>query len=546
MQAANYIYEKHTTTQTYLERYDRDRKLLLGQHLSQREYKGGSIDVALRLSLGALESRKPEAAAFLLLCGYLDNKDIFWKFLNVAYNFGADSNAREEGAVISFDDPSSVPFQYLSPNWLDEIARNEATFDAVVKFLYEFSFVRWNEESDGFSIHSVIHEWIISYGDSQTKSKLLTLAANIVAANHGAQSEIPSQRIQPHADRCVGLGTPSHGFRTWSFVSLFLLGAFYYDSQELALAQQLIGCALEKLISTFGDDSEMTALWCMRISPMFIHCQPIDTHIRELMMAEVKLTSSSVVRRRISQNRVDVKNHLCYAYQMQGDFRKAMEVGEGIIEISASGQIDLMFTCCATGLLAESYLVNGRYESAKSYANVAVGQHEQLFGADPNDGSLSAWRRRNRTIMAIACAYLGEYELAEVILISVHVEAVRFHGPDADLSVHAQRNLDCLRDVKATQEQPSDTSSDGASSSGQEDIGQKGTPKSNLQELSTDRHITYLRFDLAMGLFETLGFVDHQIRTRAKARFSGPSGHSSLENVSPWTTQLAAAACLVQ
>lgn len=542
MQAANYIYKNHTTTQTYLDRYERDRKILLEQCLAKREYKGGSIDVTLRLSLEALRSRNPEAAAFLLLCGYLDNKDIFWEFLNVACKF-SDRDAREEGAAMFFDDPSSVPFQNLSRNWLDEIARNEATFDAVARCLFEFSFVRWNEESDGFSIHSVIHEWIISKGDSQVKSKLLTLAANIVAANYGAQSETQSQRIQPHADRCVSLGTRYRNLRTWYFAPLFLLGAFYYDSQELLLAQQLIGCALEKLVSTFGDDSEMTALWCMRISPMFIHCQPIETLIQQLLLAEVRLTK---VPHGVSQNLVDVRNHLCYAYQMQGDFQKAMEVGEDIIKFAASSWVGLKYTCCANGLLAENYLVNGRFTSAKVYALKAVREHEQIFGADPNDGSLSAWRRRNMTIMAIACAHLGEYELAEVILVSVHVEAVRYNGPDEDLSVHARQNLDCIRERKAMQEQCSAAHIDGSSSSSQEDADLQETPKSHLQKLSTDRQITYLRFDLAMGLFDTLGFVDYQIRKQTKARSSGTSGQSLLEAVTPLTARMTASACLIQ
>lgn len=534
-QAANYIYENHTTTQTYLERYDRDRKLLLEQNLARREYKGGSIDVALRLSLEALKSRKPEAAAFLLLCGFLDNKDIFWKFLNIAYKFADTTTGwQRKGAVISFEDPSSVPFQDLSPNWLDEIARDETNFDAVVKFLHEYSFVRWNEESDGFTIHSVIHEWIVSYGDSETKSKLLTLAANVVAGNYGAQSEIPSQRIQPHADRCVSLGAPESGFRSWCFTSLFLLGAFYYDNQELTIAQQLISCALEKLISTFGDDSEMAALWCMRISPMFIHSQPIETLVRDLLRAEARLNSSSVGLRRRSQYRVDVGNHLCYAYQMQGSFKKAMDVSEGIIESITSSNVDLMYICCTSGLLAENYLVNGVYEHAKSYANLAIKQHEQIFGSDPNDGSLSAWRRRNMTIMAIACAYLGENELAEVILVSVHVEAVRYNGPDNDLSLHAQRNLDCLREVKAGLEQHLD----------QEDTDQKAKSETRLQELSTDRDITYLRFDLAMGLFETLDFID--LHTRAKSRPGATSGYSSVKITTPLTARLAAAACVLQ
>ncbi|CAF9936719.1 MAG: hypothetical protein ALECFALPRED_006959 [Alectoria fallacina] len=208
-----------------------------------------------------------------------------------------------------------------------------------------------------------------------------------------------------------------------------------------------------------------------------------------------------------------------------------MELGEGIIEVATSVHVDLIYTCCATGLLAENYLVNGKYEDAKSYATTAVTQHKQIFDMDLNDGSLSTWRRRNRTIMAIACAFLGEYELAEVILISIHVEAVRYNGPDDDLSVHAQHNLDRLRNVKSKQEKPSATHSNDGFTSDKDDADQKGTPKSNLKKLSTDRDIFYLRFDLAMRLFQTLNFIDYQIRTRGKGRSSDTSGHLSLQSI---------------
>ena len=530
VQGAKYIYENHTTTQTYLERYDRDKRLLMDGNPTRREYRGGSIDVTLRLSLQALQLRKPEAAAFLMFCGFLDNKDIFWKFLNVAYKFSSPE-ARNDGSMISFDNLSSVPFQDLGASWLDNIASDEATFDSMVKPLYEFSFVRWNEESDGFSIHSIIHEWIVAFVDSETKSKLSILAANVAAGNYGAETDIPDQRIQPHADRCIALADPHRDFWAWSFTSLFFLGAFYHDNQEFTLSQQLIGCALEKLISVFGDDLEITALWCMRSSAIFIYHQPIDAHIKNLLLAEEKLTSCPVAPRQVAQNRVDVSNHLCYAYQMQGDFKKAVEMGEGAVELGSSEHVDLIFRCCATGLLAESYLFSGEYERAASYANTAISQHKHIFGSDPKDGSLSAWRRRNMTIMAIACAYLGDYELAEVILASVHVEAIRFDGPDGDLSLHAQQNLDCLHEAKAEHIQWSTTQSDDMCPSGEEDIDKRTPPKNNLQRLSTDRDIIYLRFDLAFGLFDTLGFVDEQIRTQTKGPSSLASGLSSSENL---------------
>lgn len=542
IQAAKYIYENHTTTQIYLERYEKDRKLLLEQRPFRREYNGGSIDVALRLSFDTLRGKKPEAAAFLLLCGFLDYRDIFWSLFNRAYLFHGLS-LRGEGAQISFGGISSDPFEETNPEWLDQIARDEADFDAVAKNLYELSFIRWNEESDGFSIHAIIHQWIDTNVDCLTRAKLLTLASNIMASNYGAQSDTPSQRIRPHADRCVSLGNLNNSFQTWIFPSLILLGTFFYDDGDLIRAQQLIRCALEKVAATYGDESEMTALWCMRISPIFIHCQPIDVLIRDLLAAEIILTSPSVSPNRITQNLVDMKSHLCYAYQMKGDFVRATAIAETAVEKATQGKVEPIFTCSAVGLLAECYLAIGEYESAKSYAYTAVGQHEQIFGTDPNDGSLSAWRSRNMTIMAIACAHLGELGLAELILASVYSRAVKYNGPDDSLSLHAQRNLQILREAINRQKAASVEHHNSVLSVTSENVLVTGS----LDQLSTDRDITYLRFDLAMGMFDTLGIVDTEIRERAKGGFGGPPQPALDEIVTPLSVRLAATvACLVQ
>ena len=534
MQAANYIYEKHTTTQIYIERYDSNKKLLMEQPASKREYKGGSIDVALRLSLQALESRKPEAVALLLLCGFLDNRDVFWGFIKRAFKVD-DTDTRDQEIA-----------RGLRKGWLDDIASDEATFDEVVKHLCEFSFVRWNEESTGFSIHSIIHEWLVFYVGSQTRVQLLRLAASVVAANYGSISEISAQRIRPHADRCVCLGNLNQEFQTWGFASLFLLGAFYFDDSELTLAWRLISCAMEKLVATFGDRSLMTALWCMRVIPMFMEFQNLDEVIRKLRTAETILTSPRLIPIQVLQNQIDVGNHLCYVYQMQGDFAKAVEVGEGSIKLAASGHVSLIYTCCATGLLAESYLALRKYENAKSLANIAIKQHETYFGTDPNDGSLSAWRRRNQTIMAISCAYQGDFELAEVIMASVHADAVRYCGLEDVLSKHAQQNLDLLHEAKTRLKSPSASCSASEINLDHERANWDDNVTTCLRKLSTDRDITYLRFDLAQGLFDTLGFVNYKIRTVATTSYSDTLGFSSLYNVTPLTAASAMTACPLQ
>ena len=512
-QAAKYIYENHTTTQTYLQRFDQDRKLLSKQNLTKREYKSGSIDIALGLSFTALKTRKPEAAAFLLLCGFLDSKDIFWQLFNASYEF-ADATTKEDDPASILRDLPFIPFESLKSKWLDEIASNEIEFDAIVKCLYEFSFVRRNEESDGISIHAVIHEWIVGYVEPKTRSQLLASAADIVADNYGARSETPCQRIQLHAYRCLSMAMPGNQYRKWSFGALFLLGAFYYDDEQTSLSQQLISCALDKLVLTFGEDSEMAALWSMRMTPMFIHSQPLETTIQQLCLAEYQLSSSPTPTDKTPQHRIDVRNHLCYAYQVQEDFAKAIEIGESTIEEATSSKVHFIYTCCATGLLAESYLALGRYEIAQTCSRIAIEQHEKLFGENPGDGSLSAWRGRNMTILAIACANLGELGLAEVVLVSVHVEAVRFNGMDDALSLHAKQNLDWLREIKARPGASSVVEGDGEQR--EEERDKEKFLKEGLQKLSTDRGIIYLRFDLAMPLFDTLGFVDRKIQLHGR------------------------------
>ena len=130
--------------------YSRSKKSL-------SEYKGGSIDVASQLSLPGLEADKPQTAAFLRLCGFFDNEDVCREYLYVTYKFDGNQIPKA-GVSLYLDGSPTIPFPDLDLNWLDKICFDEATFDATVKALYEFPFARWNEGSDGFSIHSFIYE----------------------------------------------------------------------------------------------------------------------------------------------------------------------------------------------------------------------------------------------------------------------------------------------------------------------------------------------------------------------------------------------------
>ena len=508
MQAAKYIYENRCSTLAYLNKCEKNLALLVNQRPGKREYRNGTINVTLQLSWETLKSKNPEAAACLLLFGFLDGKDLFWTALHQAYVFIDKVPAELVWRIKRLETLRDFPSNRLSLSWLDDIAHDEDNFNEVVKVLHELSFVRYNEDSDGISIHAVIHDWIVWMCDPDTRTDALSLAADIVAWDYGSASAISGARLRPHADRCIKLGLQSSDFKTWNFSTLYLLGALYLDEKELELAQQLIFCAMEKLSMKYGPDHEMTGLWTARTSSIFIRGQPVDVTIGKLQQIESRLVTSVTSPHRRKNYLVDVRNQLTYAYQMSGNFAKAIEIGENIIESLSWMHLPTEYACCATGLLAESYLAQRKYESAKSYANVAIGNHEEQFGSEPNDGGLTAWRRRNITIKAIACFYLEEYEQAEVAFLFVYADAVRFEGADGALSQHAFHNLQCLKNARyGKSEGKSSRLEDVHSRPDNTDLEMRD--KESPREMSTDIDVVYLRWDLAIPIFETIGYIDN-------------------------------------
>ena len=525
MQAAKYIYEIRCNTSAYLDKYERDLAVLINRRSGKREYRNGTINVALQLSWDTLQDRRPDAAAFLLLCGFLDCKDIVWQAFNKAYRFDDHIGETYDFAWrLSLDKIHKFPAERLKPSWLVDIAREESKFDDVVRILHELSFVRHNEESDGFSIHEVIHDWIVWMCDPSTESDALSVAADIVAWNYGSASDIKSELIKQHADRCVKLSFASGSFKTWNFSALYLIGALYYDQGEVELTERLMLCAMEKLYAKFGYDRCLLDLWTARTLVILIRSRPIDATIQQLEEIELRYAECSSKR---SNRLFDLRNQLCFAYQVQGDFIKAIHIGEAVVESIRGNDRLVIHSSCAVGLLAESYLTQGKYELAKHCAIIAINEHEREFGADVKDGSVSAWRRRNMIILAIACSHLEQLEQAEVLLVSVLADAVQYGDADDLLVVHAKRNLDCFHRFQEWQAQLQTRRQDIAEEedkekeegkekkekeeggahhalSGDETVTEKTDPR---KELSTDIHIPYLRLNLAMPLFETIGLI---------------------------------------
>ena len=147
----------------YLESYEARTADIMSQN-NDITYANGSIMATFQISYDAVRARNPMAFKLLTLWGFLDDSDVWWELLNLAWESKAGFAASESDLrSLSSDGQQTVSgqdAQTMHDNWLTELASDELLFDKAIYTLQEFFFIRRNAASDGFSIHPVVHRWL--------------------------------------------------------------------------------------------------------------------------------------------------------------------------------------------------------------------------------------------------------------------------------------------------------------------------------------------------------------------------------------------------
>ena len=100
------------------------------------DYPERTIITTWQISFDEVERRDNRAAKLLQLWSYLDNQELWYQLLK----WPRWENNR--------------------PDWLKQIAATEISFLAAVGILLDFSLVEQNNNSDSYSMHAVVHDWI--------------------------------------------------------------------------------------------------------------------------------------------------------------------------------------------------------------------------------------------------------------------------------------------------------------------------------------------------------------------------------------------------
>ena len=402
------------------------------------------------------------------MCAFFDNTDISWTIFGTCYEV---YKTGWQSATLGVPESLSCDWiPELPENWLDSVTRNEAGFEEVIRALHEFSFVRRNEALDSVTIHPLVHEWLISCNDRDSRSRFLILATDTIALNISAYSNISNSRLTSHADRCLALAEDWLQLATWDTWSLFFFAALYHDQSQPSKARLLISELSNRLHAKYGVWNSIELRWTLHTMTMDIHNRATQRHVAELHDIEKAISISSVLE---DHNRLyaDLRLQLTFAYLVQEDFESAREVCLETIETLQNVLLDARMCCCLTAALAECYLQTRNFLRSLRLTNFALELFHRIYGHDdPDDSGILEWSLRIMMIHAIALTRAGKYEEADSYFARALAGYHLTRGPEHPLTKLAVENQNLAR-LK---------SSDG---------------------LKTDVHIPYMRWDLAMGIF---------------------------------------------
>ena len=249
-QAGAYLQESGVGVGTYLQFYEQQWKdLMESQDRADallQDYLDRSVWTTWTISYKAIRKKDKSTANLLLLWASLDNKDLWYGLLAVAYK------------------KSSLVAIKLS-EWIGEIASNELEFIKAIKLLRNYSLIEDVDKLASYATHPVVHRWAYHFQSEDMRMELGQLAVVIVgmAVPDGLTRDCSTmrRRLLPHAQACSRWVSMDGLERTRSYNTNSLdsdetkeknvilgainaLGFLYEDQGKLAEAEKMFQRAL--------------------------------------------------------------------------------------------------------------------------------------------------------------------------------------------------------------------------------------------------------------------------------------------------------------
>jgi len=203
------------------------------------DYPDWTIVTTWQISYDEVERRDIRAAKLLRLWGYLDNQELWYQLLKWP----------------RWANPS--------PDWLQKITSTEISFLATIGTLLDFSLIEQNDNTETYSMHAVVHDWIQASSDMRRDDSVLKIAITTIGLAVPTQfaRDAPAiqRRLLPHLIQLLNYWshiTDLQGYidETIYLSSLQMLGELCRDQGKLIEAKQMYQRALQSSEKMLGEE----------------------------------------------------------------------------------------------------------------------------------------------------------------------------------------------------------------------------------------------------------------------------------------------------
>jgi tetratricopeptide (TPR) repeat protein len=335
-QAGAYLHESGVKLETYLRYYDQQwTDLMKSDDLADApllDYPNRSVWTTWTISYQAIRDKHAPTANLLLLCSFLDNKDLW-------HGFFAAAHAN-----------STVVARMLS-KWIGDIAGSKLEFSRAMQLLRNYSLVEEVEQTTSYAMHPVIHQWAYH---SQGKhfvielSRLAVVTVGCAVPDEFARDYyVLLRRLLPHVQACSRQIVNEEA--CWRFdtnkdedgdvdkikeqeavlYAIHVLGVLYADHGKLGEAEQMYERALQGREEALGPT----------------HMSILDTvnNLGILYTEQGKLVEAEQMYKRALQGReealgpthkstLDTVNNLGVLYADQGKLGEAEQMYERALQ----------------------------------------------------------------------------------------------------------------------------------------------------------------------------------------------------------------------
>ncbi|KAI1392648.1 uncharacterized protein F4822DRAFT_425851 [Hypoxylon trugodes] len=184
-QAAAYLRETKLEFSSYIRHYKEQWNLLMKDEpyppLIDYE-KQHSLSTTWWISFNAIKDISVEATELLMLWAFLDNKVLWYGLLQSVAN-------------------STMNL----PEWLRKLATDQLTFTRAIRVLLNYSIIEEGEGKESYSMHPVVHKWVLGIQVGKRRVEFMKLAVIVVGmcvrSRNGKDWNF-HRRLVRHAETC--------------------------------------------------------------------------------------------------------------------------------------------------------------------------------------------------------------------------------------------------------------------------------------------------------------------------------------------------------